>query len=217
MAMLKLRFRTVISLGKKWAVKDHSPDAPPAGTTQLSRADTLRDELARRLQGRVVIIGIGNPIRGDDAFGPLLARRLQGRVAAQVVDAEDVPESYLRTVIAASPETVLFLDAIDLGEPPGSAAVLESGELTSYVPSTHRMPLSMLMDIVGKEAGARVAVLAVQPGQVELGGPLSAAVEATVSVLEELFLEVIPGLTEDPVAGAASAFGTVLTERASSW
>lgn len=153
---------------------------------------SLRAELAELLSGAVTIVGIGNPMRGDDAFGPLLARRLAGRVGVIVIDAEDVPESFVCTVIAGSPESVLFLDAIDLGEAPGAAALLGAGEVSAYMPSTHRMPLSMLMEIVQRETGARVAVLAVQPRHTELAMPPSSEVAASVTGLAELLIDVLP-------------------------
>jgi hydrogenase 3 maturation protease len=159
----------------------------------------MRAELAELLSGAVTIVGIGNPMRGDDAFGPLLARRLAGRVGVSVINAEDVPESFVCTVIAGSPEAVLFLDAIDLGGTPGAAALLGAGEVSSYMPSTHRMPLSMLMEIVGRETGARVAVLAVQPRHTELAMPPSPEVAASVASLAELLIDVLP-----PPRGAPS-------------
>ena len=153
---------------------------------------SLRAELAELLSGAVTIVGVGNPMRGDDAFGPLLARLLAGRVGGIVIDAEDVPESFVFPVIAGSPESVLFLDAIDLGEAPGTAALLGAGEVSSYVPSTHRTPLSMLMEIVQRETGARVAVLAVQPRHTELAMPPSLEVAASVTSLAGLLIDVLP-------------------------
>lgn len=153
---------------------------------------TLRDELAGLLHGAVTIVGIGNPARGDDAFGSRLARALAGTVGAAVVDAEDVPESYLLRVIAARPDVVLFLDAVDLGEAPGTIALFHAEELSLYQPSTHRMPLAMLMEIVEREAGARVALLAVQPSHTELGGPPGPEVSESLACLTELLVDLLP-------------------------
>ncbi|MDD5563744.1 MAG: hydrogenase 3 maturation endopeptidase HyCI [Thermoanaerobaculaceae bacterium] len=153
---------------------------------------SLRAELAELLSGAVTIVGIGNPVRGDDAFGSLLARLLAGRVRALVIDAEDVPENFVLAAITASPDAVLFLDAIDLGEAPGTAALVSARELSSYMASTHRMPLSMLMEIVRRETGARVAVLAVQPGHTELAMPPSPEVAASAASLAELLIDVLP-------------------------
>lgn len=171
---------------------------------------SLRDELAELLSGAVTVVGIGNPARGDDAFGSLLARELAGRVGGNVVDAEDVPESYLFTVVAAAPDAVLFLDAIDLGAAPGSAALLGAGEVSSYLPSTHRTPLAMLMGIVERETGARVRVLALQPRQIGLAMPPSPEVVASVASLAELLVDLLP-------ARRSAEMGPTGAERAASW
>ena len=38
-------------------------------------------------KGKVVIVGIGNLLRGDDGFGPALIERLSGNVEARCIDA----------------------------------------------------------------------------------------------------------------------------------
>src|SRR5574342_1091615 len=53
-------------------------------------------ELRARLEGkRVLILGVGNRLRGDDAVGPLLVEHLQGKVDIPLIDAGEVPENYL--------------------------------------------------------------------------------------------------------------------------
>jgi hydrogenase maturation protease len=62
----------------------------------------------------VLILGYGNPLRGDDAMGPAAAERLGGIAVHQLT-----PE--LAERIAAA-DTVIFLDA-DATLPPGEIAV----------------------------------------------------------------------------------------------
>jgi len=152
---------------------------------------TLREELAWRLHGAVVIVGIGNPHRGDDAFGPLLAQSLNGRVAARVIDAQDMPESYLFSIAQGDPDTVLFADAVDLGRPPGSVAVLTATDLSDYLPTTHRVPFPLMVEVLHRETDAQVALLAVQPRGTGLDEPLSREVAATLTSLVETIAELL--------------------------
>jgi hydrogenase 3 maturation protease len=154
---------------------------------------SLRQRLAERLKGTVVVVGVGNPLRGDDAAGSLAARRLMGMARAHVIDAQEVPESYLGEVRAAAPDTVVLIDAVDLGAKPGSAALLEKEDVALYFPSTHRLPLSLVMEFVQCETGADVLLLAVQPRRVDFGAPVSDEVEASVSLLAEMLGEVLSG------------------------
>ena len=56
----------------------------------------MLDYLAKRLRGkRTVILGVGNPLQGDDAIGPNLVDLLHGRVEATLIYGGEVPENYL--------------------------------------------------------------------------------------------------------------------------
>lgn len=161
---------------------------------------SLAKELADRLRGSVAVIGIGNPLRGDDAAGCEVAQRLQGRSTALVVNAEEIPESHLVRIATARPDTVLFVDAVDLGAVPGSVAVLEAKQMVGYCPSTHRVPLGLLMECLRRDTGADVFLIAVQPGQIGFGEPMSHEVTASITLLVETLERLLPALP----AGAGS-------------
>ena len=170
---------------------------------------SLREELAWRLHGSVVIVGIGNPQRGDDAFGSVLATRLKGRVEARVIDAQDVPESFLFSIAASDPDTVLFADAVDLGQAPGTVALVSAAELADYMPTTHRVPFAMLLEVLHRETDAQVVLLAVQPRQLVPDAPLSLEVEAALSSTVETIAELLaPPRTPAPAPQAAGRTGS---------
>lgn len=168
---------------------------------------TLASALTDRLKGSVVLVGVGNPLRGDDAAGCEVARRLEGRSGALVVNAEEIPESHLVGIATARPDTVLFVDAVDLGAVPGSVAVLEAKQIVGYCPSTHRVPLGLLMECLRRDTGADVFLIAVQPGQIGFGEPMSHEVTASITLL----VETLEGLLPAPPAGAGSP-GTAKSE-----
>jgi len=157
---------------------------------------SLREELARRLSGRVVVVGVGNPLRGDDAAGCLVARRLQGTPGVRVVEAEEVPESFVGDIAAAMPDVVALVDAVDLGAEPGAVAMLEREQVATYAPTTHRMPLSLVMEVVQRRTGADVFLIAVQPLTLAFGAKVSPEVSATVEVLAAVLSELLraPGV-----------------------
>jgi hydrogenase 3 maturation protease len=143
--------------------------------------------LKQRLKGQVVLVGIGNPMRGDDVAGSWLAGRLKGKVPARVVDAGEVPESYLGEITRPRPDTVVLLDAVDFGASPGSAAILEQGDLAEGgLATTHRTPLHLLVEFVKRETGAGVFVLGVQPQHTAFGAAVSERVAEGLAALEDL-------------------------------
>lgn len=152
---------------------------------------SLAQRLARRLHGRVVVVGTGNPLRGDDAAGSLVARRLADRYEG-VIDAEDVPENILGEVIASAPTTVAFVDAVDMGAAAGSVALLEPQQLAGYRPSTHRSSLALLASYLGQAAAADAVVVGIQPAQIGWGEPLSREVGEAVSCVVELLAGFLP-------------------------
>lgn len=168
----------------------------------------LLESLRDQLRGRVVVMGIGNPLRGDDAVGSVIARRLRASLQATssppasgaptVLDAEEIPESWLGPAIAARPDVVLLIDAMELGAEPGAAALLGTYGLTGRTLFTHRTPLRPLTEYLQREAGARVVLLGVQPGPVLWGETLSPPVAAAAAALARLLTDVLA----EPLAAA---------------
>ena len=100
--------------------------------------DGLALDLHARLGRSVVVMGIGNPERSDDGAGLLVAGlvadaaprdALPGGRRVTVLMAEEVPESWVGPAAAARPDTVLMVDAADLGAAPGSVALREPEDL----------------------------------------------------------------------------------------
>jgi hydrogenase 3 maturation protease len=146
----------------------------------------FEEQLAAGLEGIVVVMGIGNPLRGDDAAGSLAARRIVGSPGVCVIDAQDVPEDYVLRVVNERPDTVVLIDSVDLESAPGSVAFLGRDQVAEYWPSTHRTPLSLLMGILEQETHARVIGIGIQPAQTEFLSPLSSAVAASVDHVADM-------------------------------
>lgn len=166
--------------------------SPGDAASPAPTLDGLARDLHARLGGSVVVMGIGNPDRGDDGVGlrvaGLLAETLRGGALPRgrrvtVLIADEVPESYLGPAAAARPDTVLLVDATDLGAEPGSAVLLEPEDLQGGGALTHRTPLSLLSTFLRRETGADVLLLAIQPRSTEWGRPMSPEVEAAAAHL----------------------------------
>jgi len=140
-------------------------------------------ELADRMHGRVVLVGVGNPLCGDDAAGCLVARALATAPGLTVVESEDVPERDVLRIADAHPDVVVLADALDMGLAPGSVAVVETEELGRYLPTSRRVPLALLADILRRACDTDVVVLGIQPRRVEPGAPVSGEVSLAVRAL----------------------------------
>ncbi len=144
-----------------------------------------RKTLSKALLGRVAILCVGNPLRGDDAAGPTLAERLEVQEPWRVFDAGPAPENWIGPVCAHQPDVVLAVDAVPSDQPPGSIACWPVADLAEGAPSTHAPSLAMSLRMIEQRTGAAVLVLGIQPQQVEFGRPLSPPVVAAVDALVE--------------------------------
>ena len=155
----------------------------PAPFNQLQN---LKDRLLLFLKGKVVYMGIGNILRGDDGIGPELVARLSGKGLC-TVDAGTVPENYIRPVARLDPDTVVIVDAVSLDREPGAVELLERSEIMGNTGfTTHTLSPSLVMERLEGETGARVVMLAVQPGTLAFGAPLSPEVARLLDILPDM-------------------------------
>ena len=147
----------------------------------------MLDSLHQKTMGkRLLIMGIGNRLRGDDAIGPLVVDHLQGKVIADLLDAGDVPENYLGVIESFRPETILVVDAVDFGGQPGDVAMLNLDQLSNLALSTHNCSLHLLFKALQLEPPPDVLLLAIQPTNIIFGESLSVPVAETLDMLTQI-------------------------------
>ena len=161
--------------------------------------ELLRQWITR--QNRVAILGIGNPLRSDDAVGVLVARRLadSGLIrdldSVLVMEAGHAPENATAGLRRFAPQVVLLIDAAEMGDVPGTIRWVDMEEIDGMSASTHTLPLSMLAKYLVLELGCEVKILGIQPGSTEIGESVSKevlqAVDEIVSALAELLPEIV--------------------------
>jgi len=155
----------------------------------------MRQELERRLKGKVVLVGVGNSLLGDDGAGPALIHLLQGRLPGRIpvflVDGGEAPEAYWGKITAYRPHAVLVIDAVDWGGEPGSVALVEEVEQRGHPCSTHRIPLNLFLDLLRMGTGADVFVLGIQPKALAFNAGMSPEVLRTVERVGDLVTDIL--------------------------
>ncbi len=145
------------------------------------------ESLLRTIGPKFVLLGVGNPCRGDDGAGPELLRRLRNKTSATLLDCEEAPENYLGEIVRIQPETVLVIDAVNLGTEAGAVALLEEDSFQSVGWSTHHGSLRALIQYIKANTQADVYVLGIQPKSTEWGGAITPDVSRTLDLLQRLF------------------------------
>ena len=152
--------------------------------------DWVSAHIEKLQDSKTIILGIGNVLKGDDAFGPLVCEKLKIKnISTEVIDAATVPENYIQTIIRKSPQILLIIDAIDFSAMPGSIRVFEPEELNSLVISTHTLSPKIFIDMIRQSIELDVFIIGVQPAQTQLGSPLSPQIKKSIFDLVDILRE----------------------------
>jgi hydrogenase 3 maturation protease len=143
-----------------------------------------------------IVLGIGNPLGGDDAAGPCLVRMLKRRrqrtnepsSEITAIDASTAPESCTSIIRQHRPDLLILVDAADMGLPPGALRAIPPEKISVLSFSTHHMPLSMFISYVQEFCG-EVLFIGIQPARTEMGKGLSKAVRKSTRELGEAILQ----------------------------
>ncbi|MFH1208377.1 MAG: hydrogenase maturation peptidase HycI [Candidatus Omnitrophota bacterium] len=151
----------------------------------------MENRLVSILKGKVVIVGIGNPLRGDDGFGPYFVELLQNKTTAVCIDAGSAPESYIGKIIKKNPDTILIVDIVHLELQAGEFRVLEKSEILKSGFTTHDLSPRMFMDHLEQGIKAKVFMLGVQPQSIQFGDEMSEPVKKTAEQLAMMIMETL--------------------------
>ena len=146
---------------------------------------------------KMVIAGIGNPIRSDDFVGVKIIQNLKGKVSKNVhlIDCETVPESFMQEIVDLNPSHVLLIDAAVLRLKPGDTRLVFPEQVTDFpAVTTHMLPLRIFCEYITKMTEAKIALLLIEPENTEFGEGLTATVQAAA--------EEIVGILKDVLADA---------------
>jgi hydrogenase maturation protease len=138
----------------------------------------------------LLLLGMGNPLRGDDAIGHMLAEALEplNRKGFQAHAVGTAVENAMRWVRETAGGTILLVDAVfDESLEEGAWALYPGDQLDSMCHSTHSIPLSMLISYWKKEVpNLQVYFLGVSiRSNIEMA-PLSSTLQRTLASLISL-------------------------------
>lgn len=138
-----------------------------------------------------IVLGLGNTLHSDDGVGPQAIEKLRSdpRVPGDVslIEGGTLGLELLTYIWDCS--YLLVLDAVDVGQPPGTLVRMSSQELQSLPgkSSVHQLGVADLMvalRVLAKRT-PEVVLLGVQPASTEWGTELSPAVAAVLPVLAD--------------------------------
>lgn len=182
----------------------------PSGTRLYHNGVFDRTHQATRTEADLLVLGVGNAMKGDDGFGPLLVNLLLERGAAVgrtdefrdgrrrivALDCGTTPENYTSVIRRLHPKMLLIVDAAEMGIGAGECRIIPRDRVGSLGLSTHSMPLTLFMSYVD-DLVESIVLVGVQPHSMALGVELSPEVAAAAENLAECLVR--GGLDDLPV------------------
>jgi hydrogenase 3 maturation protease len=147
----------------------------------------------------LLIIGIGNSIKGDDGVGPEIIKRLKDVTLREtkglggninLLDVGSAPENYTKKIKDLQPDKIIIIDAVAMGEKAGTVKVIDEKEIASGYFTTHNMPLNMFVEYIKQETEAEIIFVGIQPKSTKFGEGLSEPVQKAIEkIVKELIKE----------------------------
>jgi len=141
---------------------------------------------------RVVVAGIGNPIRRDDSVGVKIVQDLKGKVSKNVclIECETVPERFMQEIVDLKPSHVLLVDAAVRGLKPGETRLVFPEQVADFpAVTTHALPLRIFCEYIAKMTETKIALLLIEPENTEFGEGLTSTVQAAAEKITKILLE----------------------------
>ncbi len=140
------------------------------------------------LNKRLVLLGVGSNIRGDDGVGPYLAEKLIPLNSKNFLSINGglVPENFTSDIRKFSPDVVIIVDAAFMDKPVGDFEVIKVNESKEMSFSSHSMPLSILGKYISGYIGSEVYLLGIQAATVYFGNEISPEVKETADRIFEI-------------------------------
>ena len=156
----------------------------------------LTAELKEKLKGsqKVVVLGIGSELRGDDSAGILVAKKLEKENLSGIIVliGGTAPENLTGELKRLQPSHLIIVDAADMKEAPGTIRLVDPEEVGGFSFSTHSLPIKVLINYLQEHFHFQVLLIGIQPKNINFGNPLSPEIEnaaqAVVNALREVSL-----------------------------
>ncbi|HVB38238.1 MAG TPA: hydrogenase maturation protease, partial [Vicinamibacterales bacterium] len=136
------------------------------------------------MTGAVLVIGVGNPLRGDDGVGREVARRVRAAAGPAVTVIEEEGDGARLLEAWAGAGTAILIDATASGAAPGTVRRFDATRQplpgAAFRLSTHAFGLFDAIELARAIGGLPTAlvVYGIEGEVFETGAPLSGAVAA---------------------------------------
>ncbi len=167
----------------------------------MDEAEAVEAELRAWLSGapKLVVVGVGNPLRRDDAVGVVVVRRLREGLersgglpsSVELVEAEAVPENLMGPIMRLRPSHILIIDAAHHDGPPGSVMLVGPDALGGPSFSTHAPSLRLFCSFLERAIGAKSLVIGIRPLDTGFGEGLTEQLDRAADMVADMLVRLL--------------------------
>ncbi|MBS0517961.1 MAG: hydrogenase maturation protease [Proteobacteria bacterium] len=164
--------------------------ASPAPRISCGWRSIVADAPPRRAR-RAIVVGIGNPDRGDDGAGRAVVQRLRGKLPAHIEAAEHDGEATSLLALLDGADAAFLIDACLSGAEPGTVRRFDVARSPlpkeDFQVSTHGLGLAEAIELARalKQLPSSCVVYAIEAASAEPGASLSPPVASAVDIVGE--------------------------------
>lgn len=127
---------------------------------------------------RVAILGIGNPLNGDDAVGGFVVDKLKTRLTALgqpgsldllSINTGPIPENFTGSLRKFSPDLIIMVDAARIDDNQDAIQWIPMESIAGFSASTHGMPLSLLASFLVEELKCGIGLIGIRAHSTDPG------------------------------------------------
>jgi hydrogenase 3 maturation protease len=118
-----------------------------------------------------ILLGIGNPLNGDDGIGIYVAERFR-KEGWIPLSCGTAPENFTGIIRKTRPSCLVLVDAAAMGISPGDYRIIPRHRIEDVSMGTHQLPLSLLIDFLS-DTVEQIILIGIQPERAGTGEEIS--------------------------------------------
>ena len=141
----------------------------------------------------LIVLGIGNDIRGDDGLGPYIINQLTDLKESNgdldnihLINGGSVPENFTGLIKKIGPSHMIIVDATLMNEEAGFIKIVNKEDISNVSISTHSMSLSYLIKYLEQDIDFKLIFIGIQPENMDLTFELSDKIKDSSDVIVDL-------------------------------
>ncbi|HOW35692.1 MAG TPA: hydrogenase maturation peptidase HycI [Candidatus Omnitrophota bacterium] len=153
---------------------------------------SLKTQLKSRLAKakRIVILGVGSELRGDDVAGMLVVKTLKKSLSGnkkivpiKIIFGGVSPENFTGAIKRFKPSHLVIIDSADLGRKAGTVDFLDVQNIGGVTFNTHKLPTRFMVEYLLVSEKFSVTIIGIQPKTISFMAPVSQQAKKAVGSL----------------------------------